>query len=177
MKIFWILLAVGGMAFGQMDRLPELGDVPPPAELPPIEVRPPAPLNGKLVVTFSGQESFGKGELRAGIMRQIQSIEMYGLDEAGAYDAAFFLESFYRKKGFAEVEVTSRIGPRGQFFHIDIHEREEGISSDVSMEANQSPASSDPFSKIAGSSLRRALEPRTKPASLARCPASRERRN
>ena len=50
--------------------------------------------------------------MREGIARQIQSIEEFGLDDANVYDAVFFLESFYRRHGYSQAEVTSNVlGP------------------------------------------------------------------
>jgi len=107
-----LYLTVAGMAVAQTDAPPELRQPFAPDELPPVGAPPKAPINGKLTVEFSGETAFRPNQLRDGIARQIQSIEQYGLDEAGAYDAAFFLESFYRRNGYAHVQVKSEIaGP------------------------------------------------------------------
>ncbi|MEO6052680.1 MAG: outer membrane protein assembly factor BamA, partial [Chthoniobacterales bacterium] len=69
-------------------------------------------LQGTLQINFSGETAFTPQQLRNGIAREIRAIEDYGLDEPNAYDAAFFLEAFYRRNGYSEVSVTSRItGP------------------------------------------------------------------
>jgi outer membrane protein insertion porin family len=107
-----LFLVFAGMAFAQTDAPPELSQPFAPDELPPVGAPPKAPINGRLNVEFSGESAFRPNQLRDGIARQIQSIEEYGLDEAGAYDAAFFLESFYRRHGYASVVVKSEIaGP------------------------------------------------------------------
>jgi outer membrane protein assembly complex protein YaeT len=107
-----LFLTLAGMAIAQTDAPPELAQPFAPDQLPPVGAPPKAPINGKLTVDFSGGTAFRLNQLRDGIARQIQSIEEYGLDEAGAYDAAFFLESFYRRHGYASVHVKSEIvGP------------------------------------------------------------------
>ena len=107
-----VFLALTGMAFAQTDAPPELSQPFAPDELPPVGAPPRAPLHGRLKVTFVGHSAFGPRQLRDGIARQIESIEEYGLDEAGAYDTAFFLESFYRRHGYANAEVEAKIlGP------------------------------------------------------------------
>lgn len=72
----------------------------------------PPPKRGKLRLDFAGTSAFNERQMRQGLARQIQAIEEYGLDDANAYDAVFFLESFYRKHGYSQVDVTSSIlGP------------------------------------------------------------------
>ncbi|MGA7215679.1 MAG: outer membrane protein assembly factor BamA [Terrimicrobiaceae bacterium] len=67
---------------------------------------------GTLQLEFAGTSAFRDSQLREGIARQIQSIEEFGLDGANVYDAVFFLESFYRRHGYSQVEVTSNVlGP------------------------------------------------------------------
>jgi outer membrane protein insertion porin family len=111
-RLLIFLLLAAGLACAQTDAPPELQQPFAPDELPPVGEPPKAPLHGKLDVTFVGNTAFRPKQLRDGIARQIESIEAYGLDEAGAYDAAYFLESFYRRHGYAHVEVSAHIaGP------------------------------------------------------------------
>lgn len=82
-----------------------------PDELPALEKEKP-PVHNKLNLEIEGASAFPLSRLQAGIEREIHAIEEFGLDEANAYDAAFFLESFYRKNGYSQVEVDSGIiGP------------------------------------------------------------------
>ena len=95
----------------QTDTAPGLAQPPASDNLPKPEVRP-APKRGKLQIEFQGTAAFRDWQLREGIARQIQSIEEFGLDEANVYDAVFFLESFYRRHGYSQAEVTSNVlGP------------------------------------------------------------------
>jgi outer membrane protein insertion porin family len=103
--------AGGIQAPAQTDTPSELGPPPAPqhvADAPAAD----APRSGKLQVEFQGSSAFKDWQLREGITRQIQTIEEFGLDEANVYDAMFFLESFYRRHGYSQVEVTSKVlGP------------------------------------------------------------------
>lgn len=107
--LLFLLLAAGAQA--QTDAPPELDQPFAPDSMPPVGP-PPKPLDGRLKLVFSGNTAFNERQLRAGLARQIQTIEQYGLDEPNAYDAAFFLDSFYRQHGYAQAGSTYTIaGP------------------------------------------------------------------
>src|SRR5688500_11015613 len=57
------------------------------------------------VIEFHGQTAFDEKELRSQLKEQITTIDDYGLTAARGDDAAFFLELFYRKHGYAKVSV------------------------------------------------------------------------
>ena len=101
------LLAVR-FAFGQADAPPERETPAARDKLPKLDAPAPA-TKGKLAVQFSGATAFKEKQLREAIARQIATIEESGLDDANAYDAGFFLESFYRKNGYSQVGVTGQI--------------------------------------------------------------------
>jgi outer membrane protein insertion porin family len=108
---FLMTLALASRGFPQTDPQ-EVHEIPPPPQIVQPAVTPPPQTRGKLQVEFEGNSAFKDRQLREGIARQIQSIEEFGLDEANAYDAVFFLESFYRRHGYSQAEVTSNIlGP------------------------------------------------------------------
>ncbi len=126
MRRLLLFLALAGVALAQTDAPPELDQPFAPDSMPPIGA-PPVNLHGNLKVVFSGATSFSEAALRQGIARQIRTIEELGLDEPDAYDAMFFLESFYRKHGYAQAEGTYAIvGPwelhltieEGPLFHV-----------------------------------------------------------
>ena len=56
-----------------------------------------------------GNAAFPEKELRSQLKEQITFIEQNGLTTARADDAAFFLELFYRKRGYAKVNVSYTI--------------------------------------------------------------------
>lgn len=98
-------------ALAQTDAPPERESPLAPDELPPLETPTPRP-RGTLALQITGNTAFTAAQLRQDIARQIQAIEEFGLDEANAYDAAFFLESFYRRQGYSQAETKEQItGP------------------------------------------------------------------
>lgn len=104
-------LAFGAMAFGQAESPPERERGSAPERLPKLDA-PKAATKGTLKVQFVGAASKDESELREAIARQIQQIEESGLNAASAYDAGFFLESYYRKNGYPEVSATGQIAGR-----------------------------------------------------------------
>src|SRR5436309_8081925 len=57
------------------------------------------------IIEFRGQQAFKEKELRTALKEEITTIEDFGLSPARADDLAFFLEVFYRKHGYAKVDV------------------------------------------------------------------------
>src|SRR5438067_13455053 len=57
------------------------------------------------VIEFRGQQAFKEKELRSQLKEEITTVDEYGLSQARADDLAFFLEVFYRKHGYANVNV------------------------------------------------------------------------
>jgi len=72
------------------------------------------------VIEFRGQAAFKETELRSILKEQITTIDTYGLTPARGDDAAFFLELFYRKHGYAKVNVRYSIS--GDRLLLDIKE-------------------------------------------------------
>src|SRR5256885_3162792 len=72
------------------------------------------------VIEFRGQAAFNEKELRSILKEQITTIYDYGLTPARGDDAAFFLELFYRKHGYAKVSVRDSIN--GDRLLLDIKE-------------------------------------------------------
>ena len=56
-------------------------------------------------IQFRGQRAFDEKELRVALKEEITTIEQFGLSPARADDLAFFVEVFYRKHGYAKVNV------------------------------------------------------------------------
>src|SRR5437763_13435554 len=57
------------------------------------------------VIEFRGQQAFKEKELRSQLKEEIPTVDEDGLSPARADDLAFFLEVFYRKHGYAKVNV------------------------------------------------------------------------
>src|ERR1051326_701410 len=71
-------------------------------------------------IEFRGQTAFKEKELRSILKEQITTIDQYGLTPARGDDTAFFLELFYRKHGYAKVNVKYTIN--GDQLVLDINE-------------------------------------------------------
>src|SRR5437870_11891480 len=72
------------------------------------------------VIEFRGQSAFKEQALRSILKEQIATIDDYGLTPARGDDAAFFLELFYRKHGYAKVTVRYTI--EGDRLLLEINE-------------------------------------------------------
>src|SRR5256712_9323519 len=57
------------------------------------------------IIEFRGEQAFNEKDLRSALKEEITTIEDFGLSPARADDLAFFLEVFYRKHGYAKVNV------------------------------------------------------------------------
>jgi outer membrane protein assembly complex protein YaeT len=68
----------------------------------------PAPA-GNVGVRFVGAVHFTEKQLRSAIADQITELSQQGIGPATADDAAFFLGVFYRKNGYANANVTSKV--------------------------------------------------------------------
>src|SRR5205085_7691105 len=73
------------------------------------------------IVEFRGQQAFKEKDLRTALKEEITTIEDFGLSSARADDLAFFLEVFYRKHGYADVNVHYTI-ESGDRLRLDITE-------------------------------------------------------
>src|SRR6267154_2060778 len=73
------------------------------------------------IIEFRGEQAFKEKELRVALKEEITTIEDFGLSPARADDLAFFLEVFYRKHGYAKVNVHYVI-ESGSRLRLDINE-------------------------------------------------------
>lgn len=71
-------------------------------------------------VRFAGARTYDNDELRAAIAEYVREIDEKGASPARADDAAYFVGSFYRKNGFAQVETDYSI--RGGVVTVRIKE-------------------------------------------------------
>src|SRR5205823_860890 len=87
-----------------------------------------------------GATAFKEDELRTVLKEQIATIHDFGLTAARADDAAFFLELFYRKHGYAKVDVHYRI-ENGSRLVLEVTEGPQVILSAINFAGNsQVPA-------------------------------------
>ncbi|PYL69069.1 MAG: hypothetical protein DMF28_04610, partial [Verrucomicrobia bacterium] len=73
------------------------------------------------IIEFRGQQAFAEKELRSALKEEITTVQDFGLSAARADDLAFFLEVFYRKHGYAKVNVHYVI-ESGSRLRLDITE-------------------------------------------------------
>ncbi len=75
----------------------------------------------KANLEIRGNTAFAEKELRSQLKEQLTTIEQYGLTTARADDAAFFLELYYKKNGYAKVDVRYTV-LSGNRFRLDVAE-------------------------------------------------------
>jgi outer membrane protein assembly complex protein YaeT len=87
------------------------------------------------IIEFRGQQAFDEKELRLALKEEITTIDDFGLSPARADDLAFFLEVFYRKHGYAKVNVHYVIESADRL-RLDITEGPRFILSTVVFNGN-----------------------------------------
>src|SRR5262245_47280893 len=87
------------------------------------------------IIEFRGQQAFNEKELRVALKEEINTIDDFGLSPARADDLAFFLEVFYRKHGYAKVDVHYVI-ESGDRLRLDINEGPRFLLSRVIFDGN-----------------------------------------
>ena len=97
------------------------------------------------IIEFRGQQAFKEKDLRTALKEEITTIEDFGLSPARADDLAFFLEVFYRKHGYAKVDVHYVI-ESGDRLRLDINEGPRFFLSKVIFDGN----SREPADKLFG---------------------------
>jgi outer membrane protein assembly complex protein YaeT len=96
---------------------------------------PPLPPD-RALVDFVGARSFSENELFAAIAREIADFKESGLTPARGDDTAYYLATFYRKKGFAKVRVDYEI--RGRRLVLKIDEGPRTLLREVNFVGNRS---------------------------------------
>src|SRR6266566_2899482 len=87
------------------------------------------------IIEFRGGQAFKEKELRTALKEEITTVEDFGLSPARADDLAFFLEVFYRKHGYARVDVHYVIESGGRL-RLDINEGPRFLLSQVIFDGN-----------------------------------------
>src|SRR5215831_8960180 len=101
------------------------------------------------IIEFRGEQAFKDKELRVALKEEITTIEDFGLSPARADDLAFFLEVFYRKHGFAKVDVRYVI-ESGDRLRLDITEGPRFYLSQVIFDGNTHEPADKLFEYIVG---------------------------
>src|SRR5437899_6484190 len=73
------------------------------------------------IIEFRGEQGFKEKELSTALKEEITTVEDFGLTPARGDDLAFFLEVFYRKHGYADVNVHYTIESQNRL-RLDITE-------------------------------------------------------
>ena len=87
------------------------------------------------IIEFRGQQAFDEKQLRSALKEEITTIEDFGLSPARADDLAFFLEVFYRKHGYADVNVRYAIESQNRL-RLDITEGPRMTLGTVTFDGN-----------------------------------------
>ena len=101
------------------------------------------------IIEFRGEQAFKDKELRVALKEEITTIEDFGLSPARADDLAFFLEVFYRKHGYAKVDVHYVI-ELGDHLRLDINEGPRFLLSQVIFDGNAHEPAEKLFEYIVG---------------------------
>ena len=101
------------------------------------------------VIEFLGQQAFDEKELRSALKEEITTIDDFGLSPARADDLAFFLEVFYRKHGYAKVNVHYVIESADRL-RLDITEGPRLMLRNVLFEGNAKEPADKLFEYMVG---------------------------
>src|SRR5438067_2314876 len=101
------------------------------------------------IIEFRGEQAFKENELRVALKEEITTIEDFGLSPARADDLAFFLEVFYRKHGYAKVDVHYVI-ESGARLRLNVDEGPRFLLSQVIFDGNAHEPADKLFEYIVG---------------------------
>src|SRR3989454_10938209 len=101
------------------------------------------------IIEFRGQQAFDEKQLRSALKEQITTIEDFGLSPARADDLAFFLEVFYRKHGYADVNVHYAIESQNRL-RLDISEGPRMTLGTVTFDGNTREPAERLFDYVVG---------------------------
>src|SRR6201993_5440396 len=101
------------------------------------------------IIEFRGNQAFKEKDMRTALKEEITTIEDFGLSPARADDLAFFLEVFYRKHGYAKVDVHYEI-ESGDRLRLDINEGPRFLLNQVIFDGNAHEPADKLFEYIVG---------------------------
>ena len=101
------------------------------------------------IIEFRGQQAFDDKQLRSALKEEITTVEDFGLTPARADDLAFFLAVFYRKHGYAKVNVRYVI-ESGNRLRLDIIEGPRFMLNKVVFDGNTREPADKLFEYLVG---------------------------
>ena len=101
------------------------------------------------IIEFRGEQAFDEKTLRSALKEEITTVEDFGLSPARADDLAFFLEVFYRKHGYAKVDVHYTLQSADRL-RLDISEGPRFLLRTVIFEGNAHEPSDKLFEYMVG---------------------------
>ena len=101
------------------------------------------------IIEFRGQQAFDEKTLRSALKEELTTIDDYGLSPARADDLAFFLEVFYRKHGYAKVNVHYTIESQNRL-RLDITEGPSMTLGTIIFEGNVQEPTDKLFEYVVG---------------------------
>ena len=101
------------------------------------------------IIEFRGQQAFDDKQLRSALKEEITTVEDFGLTPARADDLAFFLAVFYRKHGYAKVNVRYVI-ESGNRLRLDITEGPRFMLNNVVFDGNTREPADKLFEYLVG---------------------------
>src|SRR6266853_3544241 len=101
------------------------------------------------IIEFRGQKAFDEKQLRSVLKEEITTIADFGLSPARADDLAFFLEVFYRKHGYADVDVHYTIESQNRL-RLDITEGPRMTLGTVTFDENAREPAEKLFEYVVG---------------------------
>src|SRR5213595_90892 len=101
------------------------------------------------IIEFRGEQAFKEKEVRSALKEEITTVEDFGLSPARADDLAFFLEVFYRKHGYAKVDVHYVI-ESGARLRLDINEGPRFLLRNVVFDGNSHEPADKLFEYMVG---------------------------
>ena len=101
------------------------------------------------IIEFRGQQAFQDKQLRSALKEEIATVEDFGLTPARGDDLAFFLAVFYRKHGYAKVNVRYVI-ESGNRLRLDITEGPRFMLNKVIFDGNTREPADKLFEYLVG---------------------------
>src|SRR2546421_4988184 len=101
------------------------------------------------IIEFRGEQAFNEKDLRSALKEEVTTIEDFGLSPARADDLAFFLEVFYRKHGYADVNVHYAIESQNRL-RLDISEGPRMTLGTVTFDGNTREPAERLFDYVVG---------------------------